>query len=49
MMTLTISGTDTTHAASDPWDGFELVAQDLKDVYFHRLADPGGDVIPMEA
>ena len=37
------------YAESDPGDGFESVAPDLKDVYFHRLAEAAGGVVPVEA
>jgi len=37
------------YAETDPGDGFEPVAPDLKDVYFHRLADATGGVVPAEA
>ena len=37
------------YAESDPGDGFESVVPDLKDVYFHTLAEAGGGVVSVEA
>ncbi|MEP6834389.1 MAG: ABC transporter ATP-binding protein [Gemmatimonas sp.] len=45
------AGASVLHVFSeeDPGDGFEQVAPDLEDVYFHRLAAASGGRVPAEA